>query len=144
MQINLIFGLLVGGSTSAYSSLAGYRFSTVVRNAAQRRALATLMPDDPEQRMLFADFIIKLLSCSPWWPELLRTLDPNNTYDTPVYSGVPTTLLEFNPMQRLMDWESSVTAPTEGRFICSPEDPVIDRIWAKLAATLMAGTEAAN
>ena len=134
-MINVIYGVLSLGK--AKPDMVGFRYSDVTANGKQRTILSGLIPDKSENCLIYVDYILKLLSCSPLWPTLIRDLDPNNTYDVDVVNGSNTECsLSYSPMQRLLDWERDVNI-TDERFPYSSLDPAIDRVVAKLAAVLM-------
>ena len=82
MTVNYMFGILTPRSAQV-ESYEGYRFSNATANTTQRRLLGKILTfsNDPKQSLLLTDFILKLLSCSPYLPQLIRDLDLYNTYD---------------------------------------------------------------
>ena len=129
-MVNVIYGILADGRTG----INCLRYSDCVANSKQRSLLSGLVPSDAKNRGAFIDYVLKLLSCTPVWPKLIRELDPNNTYDVCVLDTADT--LNFSPLQAMLDWEK-LTSIKDERFPYSDLDPAIDRITAKLAAILM-------
>ena len=136
-MINRIYGILKG-SVVIPKEVSGYRYTDARRTHKQNSQLSGLVPDDVNAAASFVNYVIQLLSCSPYWPTAIRELDPNNTYD--IAPSNPATL-PFSPMERLMNWEIAGAPVIHDRFKYSQEDPVIDRICAKLFAIIAAGVD---
>lgn len=134
-MVNTIYGLLADSAIT--SDVIGYRYSNYRPTTKQLMLIDKLFPSDctEQDKALFIDFIIGLLSCSPYWPKVVRELDLDNTYDTSVIDKSNTETLSFNPMQRLIDWERT-TNVTDERFPYIESDPVIDKICAKIFCIL--------
>lgn len=135
-MINRIYGILRG--TARVPEDMGYRYSDATRNRQQEAALRFLTHDINESELgIFLDFVLQLLSCSPYWPDVIRDFDPENSYEISVIpeldpeepSKVPT--LSVNPMLRLVEWEATI--PDSGdTYRTTAECPLLDRICAKL------------
>lgn len=135
-MVNNFYGILRGDQNIS-QACPGFRYSDRGPiSDKQRRILGALLPKKEEEAAVFIDYILKLLSCSPYWPEMIRSLDINNTYDVSSVSGEAT--LSFDPMARLIKWEAG-TSIRDDRIPYSPEDPVIDRLCAKLFAVFLLG-----
>ena len=133
-MVNMIYGVFANTVPSSAGNSAYARFSDFAPNGSQKRFLKGLMPADPDQRAVFTGYILKLLSCSPLWVELIQKNDPTNTYDVdPLYNCSVT--LNFNPLEKLLSWEATVRL-VDPEFPYSDTDPVIDRLCAKLAAVV--------
>lgn len=137
-MINTLYGILTDGC-GIIPETPGYRYSDASATKKQRNTLLGLMPQESEQCALFVDFILKLLSCSPYWPTVLNEMDINNTYDIEVFKVTPdgSYVLSFNPMTRLVEWAETV--PENGRYPCDERDPVKDQVISKLLGVLTDG-----
>lgn len=136
-MINRFYGVL-RGDLRITEDIPGFRFSTTYATDKQSRALRDLIPSDPREACVFIDFILKLLSCSPYWSAMIRDVDMNNTYDVEVLSDDDMVELPFDPMDRLMRWETHTTIE-DSRIPYAAGDPTIDRICAKLFAVFLLG-----
>ena len=137
MAVNYIYGVLRGG-INITEDVPGFRYSDAQPTSEQSRAALSLMPKDPAAAAVFIAFILGMLSCSPYWPELIRDYDRVNTYDTVVATDIRDTL-DFDPIARLKAWSKDVAFSNE-KYPVHPNDPELDIIFAKLASLIAAGS----
>lgn len=104
-----------------------YRYWDVPPTDIQKRSLRRVVPNDLEQRAIFAEYVLKLLSCSPTWSGYVTTRDLWNTYNTEVLDEKAR--LDDNPIHKLYEWSQSGKDSTE-------LDPPLDQITEKLFTIL--------
>ena len=110
-----------------------HRYWSTAPTDAQRRALRKVVPANLEQRAIFAEFVLKLLSCSPTWSSYVPAYDMQNTYNTEVLDEKAR--LDDDPLTRLCNWVSG--SPGTDQL-----DPPLDQITEKLFMILRrAGSE---
>ena len=133
--INKLYGVLKG-DTVISKDMLGYRFSNAVPTDNQRSKLAGLLDSDATVRALQIDCLIRLLQCSPWWPDFERQVDPVNTYTVPVTILSPDTNMSHmtgkGAITALVRWSDNHALPNTGIFSCSENDPELDKACAKL------------
>lgn len=138
--INKLYGVLKG-DTAIPQDMLGYRFSNVAPTDNQRSILAGLLDKDAAVRALQIDCLIRLLQCSPWWPDFERQVDPVNTYTVPVTTLSPDTDMSHmsgkGAITALMRWSDNHALPTAGIFRCSENDPELDKACAKLFSVIV-------
>lgn len=134
-MINRLFGILTT-DVEITADLPGYRYSDARATDKQKKALRSLMPSNSGEALLFADYLLKLLSCSPYWPEIIRKFDPENSYDIPVVQHTPNNplTLSFSPIQRLINWAKTV--PASPSYPTSDREATIDFSICKLLGVL--------
>ena len=139
-MINRLYATL---RQSAKISGRSYRGSTYKPTERQIKQLSGLIPtavangviDDVSVGEVFIDFIIKLLSCSPYWPKFIRNWDLNNTYEIEVIPrNISCMGSDFNPMAHLFAWLNQSGDISHSDFPYNPNDPPIDKLCAKLFA----------
>lgn len=137
MSINKLYGVLKGSSNIVMGT-PGYRFSDVYPTEKQSATLKGLLDADPQTRALQIDCIIKLLQCSPLWPDFERDVDPVNTYTIASVILTDTTdiadMKNCPPITGLLNWAAGKPTPTTGKFVCAENDPELDVACSKLMA----------
>lgn len=103
-----------------------YRYSDYSPTSNQRRIARKLVPSELEQRAIFAEYVLKLVSCSDSWVDYVQNIDPVNTYSTEVLDS--DARLNIDPLRQLADWEGAHELGAE----VQDTDPVLDRIITKL------------
>lgn len=134
-MINRIYGILATGVVVSLDTV-GYRYSDAAASNGQLKLLKGLMPADSGSSLVFIDYLLKLLSCSPYWPEVIRTFDPQNSYDISVIDQQPECVISlgFNPLSRLLEWADKI--PTSTKYPTADNDPRIDVAISKLLGVL--------
>lgn len=138
-DINRAYGIL-RGAVQITQDIPGFRYSNVSPSAAQKEKLSGLLSEDVHTRALQIDGLLRLLQCSPYWPDFVRKYDSNNTYDVPcvLLSDTDTfkNMIGEGPVVRLLKWAAS--RPTAaGDFACHGHTPELDAACAKLMEALI-------
>lgn len=141
-MINRLYGILRGNCVIAEGT-PGYRYSTCTASAQQLSLLQGLLSVDAGVRALQIDALIKLLKCSPLWPDFERKLDSTNTYDVPavkISADMDFAAHKDNgAVASLLTWAKDKHTPNREPFIYSENDPELDVACAKLFNVIAIG-----
>lgn len=124
MEVNYTYGILSGGRN-------GIRTSWSLPSAVQERALAPLWSLETESnRGRLAELLIRLLRCSPAWPDYETSKDKLNTYHIDVDLGELT--IKYADLIR---WADECSLNSE-KYKITKEQVSTDRICNRLFGIL--------
>ena len=136
LKVNYTYSILTDNVVPAESVWFRGSSGCPPRNRIQEKALTLLFQGKTAEEVgCCADFLIRLLRCSEYWPNYAKTYDPLNTYDNDLYTGLDKVPTGFT-YEELRSWLENADIPLSSDYRASSSfiEKLISAIYSILTA----------